>query len=252
MNLHVGGQVIQTTSEHPFFVKGQGWTKAGELEAGNLLSTSESGWIELSRVESTGEQQTVYNMRVADHHTYFVGSKEWGFAVWAHNRCGDEGVAQFEALRPFHYAIRDNATSATLFMGRTTDPTNPLRQRITPSVQQRIAGDVDGNGQVDLDDLYIVSKNVNVVKTNAAWEDGDLDADGQVGLSDFIIISDFVLNHLAADMNRDGTVGFDDFLALSANFGKEVDSYYAGDFNVDGVVGFDDFLILASVFGKSS
>ena len=28
---------------------------------------------------------TVYNLRVADYHTYFVGSREWGFSVWAHH-----------------------------------------------------------------------------------------------------------------------------------------------------------------------
>ena len=33
----------------------------------------------------TGEYETVYNVRVADYHTYFVGAADWGFAVWAHN-----------------------------------------------------------------------------------------------------------------------------------------------------------------------
>src|SRR5262249_2275718 len=27
----------------------------------------------------------LYNCRVAQWHTYFVGCDEWGFAVWAHN-----------------------------------------------------------------------------------------------------------------------------------------------------------------------
>jgi len=31
------------------------------------------------------EVETVYNLRVAEHHTYFVGSEAWGFSVWAHN-----------------------------------------------------------------------------------------------------------------------------------------------------------------------
>ena len=35
----------------------------------------------------TGEYETVYNLRVADHHTYFVGMREWGFSAWAHNVC---------------------------------------------------------------------------------------------------------------------------------------------------------------------
>ncbi len=31
VNLHVGDQVIRTTAEHPFFVRGKGWTKAGRF-----------------------------------------------------------------------------------------------------------------------------------------------------------------------------------------------------------------------------
>jgi hypothetical protein len=29
--------------------------------------------------------EVVYNLRVADHHTYFVGDDDWGWAAWAHN-----------------------------------------------------------------------------------------------------------------------------------------------------------------------
>ncbi|MCI0560692.1 MAG: hypothetical protein MN733_19580, partial [Nitrososphaera sp.] len=29
--------------------------------------------------------ETLYNLQVEDHHTYFVGCDEWGFSVWAHN-----------------------------------------------------------------------------------------------------------------------------------------------------------------------
>ncbi len=39
----------------------------------------------VSAVERTEEFQTVYNLRIADHHTYFVGCHEWGFSLWAHN-----------------------------------------------------------------------------------------------------------------------------------------------------------------------
>ena len=28
---------------------------------------------------------TLYNLRVADWHTYFVGKPDWGFSLWAHN-----------------------------------------------------------------------------------------------------------------------------------------------------------------------
>ncbi len=34
---------------------------------------------------STEAVTTVYNLRVADHHTYFVGGSDWGWDVWVHN-----------------------------------------------------------------------------------------------------------------------------------------------------------------------
>jgi hypothetical protein len=33
----------------------------------------------------------VYNCRVAEYHTYFVGDEGWGFSVWAHNSYGPGG-----------------------------------------------------------------------------------------------------------------------------------------------------------------
>ena len=86
-HLHVGGQVIRTTPEHPCFVQDQGWTAAGELEIGDLISTEETGgWVAVEDVLDTGQLETVYNFRVADYHTYFVGSTHWGFSVWVHNQ----------------------------------------------------------------------------------------------------------------------------------------------------------------------
>jgi hypothetical protein len=40
-------------------------------------------------VVAAGSYETVYNIRVADFATYFVGCEEWGFSVWAHNEYGD-------------------------------------------------------------------------------------------------------------------------------------------------------------------
>ncbi len=38
VNLHVAGQIIETTAEHPFYVPGTGWVPAGALRIGNCLS----------------------------------------------------------------------------------------------------------------------------------------------------------------------------------------------------------------------
>jgi hypothetical protein len=89
LHLHVGGQVIRTTTEHPFWVHGEGWLPASQLRVGDLLVGHDSRWVEVEDVLDTGEYERVYNLRVADYHTYFVGSAEWGFSVWAHNEYSD-------------------------------------------------------------------------------------------------------------------------------------------------------------------
>jgi hypothetical protein len=83
--LHVGGQVIRTTPEHPFYAQGKGWVGASQLRVGDLLSSHDGRWVAVDDVLDTGEYETVYNLRIADYHTYFVGTPEWRFSVWAHN-----------------------------------------------------------------------------------------------------------------------------------------------------------------------
>ena len=79
------GRRIRTTAEHPFFVAGRGWIPCHDLKVGDRLLTESGAWVTVEAVEDTGVWSTVYNLRVADYHTYFVGCDEWGFAVWAHN-----------------------------------------------------------------------------------------------------------------------------------------------------------------------
>jgi hypothetical protein len=85
LHVHVGGRVIRTTAQHPFWVHHQGWVLAGFLGVGDLLVGHDGQVVLVEDVLDTGEYETVYNLRVADFHTYFVGSPEWGFSVWAHN-----------------------------------------------------------------------------------------------------------------------------------------------------------------------
>ncbi|MEJ5277289.1 MAG: polymorphic toxin-type HINT domain-containing protein, partial [Thermogemmata sp.] len=82
----VGGRTIGTTEEHPFYVLGKGWTVAGELKPGDRivgLDLHES--VAVTALRLTGRQEKLYNLRVADYHTYFVGDTAWAFALWAHN-----------------------------------------------------------------------------------------------------------------------------------------------------------------------
>jgi hypothetical protein len=85
VHLHVGGQVIRTTGEHPFFEKKHGWVPANTLKPGDWLASLDRQWVAVEEVFETGEYETVYNLRVAEYHTYFIGTEDWGFSVWAHN-----------------------------------------------------------------------------------------------------------------------------------------------------------------------
>lgn len=54
---------------------------------GDLLVSHDGQVAPVEDILDTGTYETVYNFRVADHHTYFVGGEDWGFSVWAHNAC---------------------------------------------------------------------------------------------------------------------------------------------------------------------
>nr|WP_303652681.1 polymorphic toxin-type HINT domain-containing protein [Paludisphaera mucosa] len=87
LELRIGSASIKTTAEHPFWVEGRGWTPANMLLEGDRLRTHDGSTVILSGVGDLAESGAVYNLRVADYHTYFVGSSEWGCSVWAHNSC---------------------------------------------------------------------------------------------------------------------------------------------------------------------
>ncbi len=97
LHLHAGGRVVGTTAEHPFWVKGRGWLPAGELRPGDLLSGEDGGWTAVEEVFDTGEVRAVYNLRVANCATYFVGEPGWAFSLWAHNTYYQVGLTQFTA-----------------------------------------------------------------------------------------------------------------------------------------------------------
>jgi hypothetical protein len=83
--LTVGGRLIETTAEHPFFVPGKGWRRTHELEPGDLLVGHEGHLTAVDSVVLTERIESVYNLRVETDHTYFVGGEDWGFSIWAHN-----------------------------------------------------------------------------------------------------------------------------------------------------------------------
>jgi hypothetical protein len=89
----LGGRGIRVTPDHPFYERSRGWVGAGTLHAGEEASLEDGGWLRVEGVRETGEEVPVYNLTVSDYHTYFVGSRSWGFAVWVHNASLEEYFA---------------------------------------------------------------------------------------------------------------------------------------------------------------
>ncbi len=66
--------------------------------------------MKVEAVVATGEVKRLYNFRVADYHTYFVGGPEWGFSVWSHNQCKPKQVQN--AAGTWHGLPKLNYTQA--------------------------------------------------------------------------------------------------------------------------------------------
>ena len=71
----VGGETIDSTTNHPYFVVGYGYVDAGKLIEGDivLLADGEEAKVEKVEIEFLTEPVMVYNFEVKDWHCYFVG-----------------------------------------------------------------------------------------------------------------------------------------------------------------------------------
>lgn len=78
---HGRSESLLATPNHPFWVKGVGWTGAEYLEAGHVLELSDGRSARVASVRDTEEKQRVYNFEVDGFHTYYVGN----LGVWVHN-----------------------------------------------------------------------------------------------------------------------------------------------------------------------
>src|SRR5262249_12710002 len=72
LNLHLPGQILKTTGEHPFYPLDRGWWPAAHLRIGDQLRAKEAPSVTVQGVAESGRMETVYNFRVAEYHTYFV------------------------------------------------------------------------------------------------------------------------------------------------------------------------------------
>lgn len=72
---------FETTDDHPWWVRGQGWNTTEELAAGMVVSTRDDRHMVIVSVQKTDRVENTYNLTVADFETYFVGKSR----VLVHN-----------------------------------------------------------------------------------------------------------------------------------------------------------------------
>ena len=93
--------LLQATPEHPFYILnddgtrshdelGQGWIRAKDLKAGDIILLLDGTQARIESVESEqlDKPVKVYNFEVEDYHTYFVGRDGW----LVHNVCTSYGL----------------------------------------------------------------------------------------------------------------------------------------------------------------
>lgn len=70
--LMINGQSIVASDGHHFWISGRGWVKTHELKVSDPVHTV-TGTARLTGLETMSKPDSVYNLVVADFHTYFVG-----------------------------------------------------------------------------------------------------------------------------------------------------------------------------------
>ncbi|MGG8495190.1 SpvB/TcaC N-terminal domain-containing protein [Tenacibaculum sp. TC6] len=83
LKLYVDNEVIETTDDHEFYVKGE-WVEAGKLATGTIFRTFNGKEKVLLKSERIEKVQIAYNFTVDGNHNYFASQ----LGILVHNSCG--------------------------------------------------------------------------------------------------------------------------------------------------------------------
>lgn len=91
--VHLGDALIRTTPNHPFCICARGWIAASTLRPGDELRSLDGRPVVVTSSRSTGLAEPVFNLQIADQHTYFVGvgnNSSVACGVLVHNQSAPE------------------------------------------------------------------------------------------------------------------------------------------------------------------
>ena len=76
VHLSINGEEILTTHDHPFYVYKKGYINAGQLKTTDKLVNAVGSIVAIDQIQfETSEGPTcVYNFKVEDYHTHYVGT----------------------------------------------------------------------------------------------------------------------------------------------------------------------------------
>jgi hypothetical protein len=88
-------ETIRATTGHPFWTPDKGWVSAVELAVNENLFSASGDAVHIAPIAHPAlAYETVYNLEIAEFHTYFVGRH----GVWVHNAlppCQQQGTLAF-------------------------------------------------------------------------------------------------------------------------------------------------------------
>ncbi|MEF2247073.1 S8 family serine peptidase [Paenibacillus sp. IITD108] len=115
--INAGGIDISTTYNHPFWVVDKGWVIAEDLVVGDQLQTSNSELVKIDNIIVKQQSAKVYNLTVADYHTYFATELE----IFTHN------------LDCYNYDINKLSTTLSKAYPKSATPSTILGSELTKS-----------------------------------------------------------------------------------------------------------------------
>jgi hypothetical protein len=142
-------ELIEVTPRHPFWVADEGWVDSDQLAPGDQLSTADGDAASVLSVASTARTETVYNLTIDEHHTYFVGAT----GTWVHNvgDCDDDRTPEQKredelAADPAHNGKATPGSRREAVVGLGLEKSGALPGPITRDPSGR-AEFIDANGK---------------------------------------------------------------------------------------------------------
>jgi hypothetical protein len=108
--LTLDAEALETTPEHPFYVLLRGWVEADDLQRGDYVRQADGAYGVVSDIAFVARTQPMYNLTVAQAHTFFVGDGRW----LVHNAvvpCPSGGGDMVNGRKPINHEYAGNSMS---------------------------------------------------------------------------------------------------------------------------------------------